>query len=238
MTDAAWDVAERRLATLAEEYRLSSATATALHDLLQVFATDEHAATTVRAPDLAVDRHIADALSGLTVDAVDRAERLVDIGTGAGVPSLVLAAARPECAVVALDTVGRKVTWVTGVAERLGLGNVAGVHARAEDWPQGRDAHDVVTARAVAPLGVLIEYAGPLLRVGGSLVAWKGAIDQDERAEADVATRALAMGAIDDRPVTPWEGARDHRLVVTTKRGATPQGFPRRVGLARRKPLG
>ncbi|MCK9248478.1 MAG: class I SAM-dependent methyltransferase [Solirubrobacteraceae bacterium] len=238
MTVGDWDVAEARLRALERQHDLSPEATTALHDLLQVFATDEHAATTVRDPDVAVDRHVADGLSGLTVDAVSSAERIVDIGTGAGVPALVLAIARPACTVVALDTVGRKVGWVVGVAERLGLSNLVGVHARAEDWPDGLGRHDVVTARAVAPLGVLIEYAGPLLRVGGSLVAWKGALDAEERAAAEVARAALAMGAIDERPVVPWDGARDHRLMVVPKPGPTPKGFPRRVGLARRRPLG
>lgn len=228
---------EERLEALGVEYALDGRALDALRTLLDVYATDEHAATTVREPEVAVDRHVADGLTGLLVPAVSRAGSVVDIGTGAGVPSLVLAAARPDCQVVALDTVGKKVTWVMACAERMGLKNLTGVHARAEAWPEGLDRFEVVTARAVAQLGVLIEYAAPLLAPGGRLVAWKGSIEGEEETVARSVAKKMRMSPPERIAVQPWPGARDTQLVVHIKSGPTPKGYPRQPGAALRKPL-
>ncbi|MGX6447389.1 16S rRNA (guanine(527)-N(7))-methyltransferase RsmG [Patulibacter sp. S7RM1-6] len=228
---------EARLEQLAAEHDLDGRALDALRVLLDVYATDEHAATTVRAPEEAIDRHVADGLSGLVVPALSRAGSVVDIGTGAGVPSLVLAAARPECEVVALDTVGKKVAWTVACAERMGLQNLRGVHARAEAWKEGLGAFDVVTARAVARLGVLVEYAAPLLVPGGRLVAWKGSIAGEEEAVARSVAKQLRMSPPEQIPVKPWPQARERQIVVHVKSGPTPKGFPRQAGAALRKPL-
>lgn len=233
-----WAAVDRRLAELAERYGLEPTAVAALRTMLEVLADDEHAATTVRSPIEAVDRHVADGLSGLEVAAVREAERLVDIGTGIGVPALVLAAARPSLEVVAMDTVGKKVDWVTACAARMGLANVEGVHGRAEAWPAGLERFDVVAARAVAPLGVLVEYAAPLLRVGGRLVAWKGVVDPEEDRVGAAVARQLAMGEPESAPTRPWPAARDRRFVTVEKQGPTPRGFPRKPGMARKRPLG
>jgi 16S rRNA (guanine527-N7)-methyltransferase len=228
---------EGRLATLAEDYGLGDAAVGSLRVLLEVFATDPHAATTIRDPDDAVDRHIADALTGLEVPEVSEAQSLVDVGAGAGVPALVLAAARPGCRVVALDTVRKKTEWVAACAERMGLSNVEGVHGRAESWKAGMGSMDVVTARAVAPLGVLVEYAAPLLRLDGALVAWKGVLEAEEWRTGRSVARRLRMTPPVVIDAQPWPEARERRLVVSHKEAATPKGFPRGEGLARRKPL-
>lgn len=230
-------VVEERLDALAAEYELPGSAVDALRVLLGVYATDEHASTTVRDPEAAVDRHVADGLSGLQVPALARAGRVVDIGTGAGVPALVLAAARPDMEVVALDTVGKKVAWTAGCAERMGLANVRGVHARAETWWEGQGWAEVVTARAVAQLGVLIEYACPLLTPGGRLVAWKGSIEGQEEAVARSVAKQLRMSPPEQLEVTPWPEAENRRLVVHIKSGPTPKGYPRQAGAALRKPL-
>jgi 16S rRNA (guanine527-N7)-methyltransferase len=226
-----------RLAALGTEHGLDEPAVVALGVLLDVLAADEHAATTVRDPTEAVDRHVADGLSGLTAPEIREARTLVDVGTGIGVPGLVLAAARPELQVVAMDTVRRKVEWVAATAERMGLQNVRTVHGRAEAWSAGRHRFDVVTARAVAPLGVLLEYAAPLLRPGGALVAWKGQLDDDESRTGRGAAKQLGMGEPRSQRVTPWPEARERRLVVSVKERPTPKGFPRKPGEARRRPL-
>lgn len=228
---------DARLAELAATYDLDGRTVDALATLVDVFATDPHAATTIREPDDAIDRHIADGLTGLEVPELSEAGSLVDVGAGAGVPALVLAAARPDCQVVALDTVRKKTEWVAACAERMGLSNVRGVHGRAESWKAGVGAMDVVTARAVAPLGVLVEYAAPLLRMDGMLVAWKGALDAGEWSTGLAVAKRLKMTRPEVIDVQPWPDARERRLVLSHKDGKTPRGFPRGEGLARRKPL-
>lgn len=238
MTVPAFDAAvEARLDALAAEHDLPGAAVDRLRVLLDVYATDEHAATTVRDPLDAVDRHVADGLSGLVVPALSRASRVVDVGTGAGVPALVLATARPDMEVVALDTVGKKVAWTVSCAERMGLENVRGVHARAETWWEGQGWAEVVTARAVAQLGVLLEYACPLLTPGGRLVAWKGTIAGEEEDVARSVAKQLRMSPPEQIEVTPWPEAENRRLVVHIKSGPTPKGFPRQAGAALRKPL-
>jgi 16S rRNA (guanine527-N7)-methyltransferase len=111
---------------------------------------------------------------------------------------------------------------------------------RAESWAavEGREAYDAVTARALAPLAVLLEYASPLLRAGGVLVAWKGAHDRDEEDAAARAAPTLAMEALGQRRVEPFAGARDRHLHVYAKAGPTPAGVPRRPGMARKRPRG
>jgi 16S rRNA (guanine527-N7)-methyltransferase len=228
---------DARLAELAATYDLEGPTVDALAELVEVFATDPHAATTIREPDDVIDRHIADALTGLEVPELSDARSVVDVGAGAGVPALVIAAARPDCQVVALDSVRKKTEWVSACAERLGLTNVRGVHGRAESWKAGMGQVDVMTARAVAPLGVLIEYASPLLHDDGLLVAWKGALDADEWSTGSSVARRMRMTAPAVVDVQPWPDARERRLVLSYKDGKTPKGFPRGEGLARRKPL-
>ena len=149
----------------------------------------------MRDPRRAVDAHVADALSGLAVPELAAAGRVADIGAGAGVPGLVLAAARPQLHVTEVESVGRKCAFLERAIAAMGLANADVACARAEAWAAGREACDAVTARALAPLPVLVEYAAPLLRPGGVLVAWKGTPDAAERADGDAAARAAGARA-------------------------------------------
>jgi 16S rRNA (guanine527-N7)-methyltransferase len=184
---------KHRLDALAGEYGLGPAATAQLETLLGVLEADETAPTTVRSPREAVDVHVADSLSGLVVPAVRDAATIADLGAGAGFPGLVLAAALPQARVALVESVGKKTAFIARAALAAGLRNVDVVNARAEDWPAGIGAHDVVTARALAPLGVLAEYAAPLLRLGGSLVAWKGARQSDEEAQAAAAAGEVGL---------------------------------------------
>jgi 16S rRNA (guanine527-N7)-methyltransferase len=102
----------------------------------------------------------------------------------------------------------------------------------------GRGAYDVATARAVAPLAVLVEYAAPLLRRGGNFIAWKGAPAAAELAAADTASAQLGMEPLDPLPVAPYPGAHALHLYLYSKVGDTPAKFPRRPGMATKRPLG
>ena len=205
--------------------------------LLERLAVDHRSLTTIRDPAAAVDGHVADALDGLTVPALRDAGSILDIGAGAGFPGLVLAAVLPGTQVVLMDAAGKKAAFIAEAAEAMGLHNTEVVHARAEEWPVGLDRFDVVTARAVASLSVLVEYAAPLLREGGVLVAYRGRRDAEEEADAAAAARQTGMALADVIAVAPRPGAEERHLHVVTKVAPTPARFPRRPGIARKRPL-
>ena len=134
--------------------------------------------------DDAVERHVADSLSALALAPVRGARRIADLGSGAGWPGLALAAALPDAHVSLVESAIRHCRYLERAVEAGGLSNVTVVHARAEEWREGLGAHDLVTARALAALPVILEYAAPLLADGGHLVAWKGAVSPQEAADA------------------------------------------------------
>jgi 16S rRNA (guanine527-N7)-methyltransferase len=189
-----------------------------------------------------LDAHVSDSLSGLEVAPLRRARAIADLGAGAGFPGLVLAIALPSARVDLIESQRRKCAVIDRLATAAGIENARSIAARAEEWAgeeaEGREAYDVVTARAVAPLAVLAEYAAPLLREGGALVAWKGARDPGEEAVGARAADRLGMRPEAVRPVRPFPAARDRHLHVYLKEGPTPPGFPRRVGVASKRPLG
>lgn len=226
-----------RLDALVIEYRLSAPCRERLGVLLRALADDEHAPTPVRDPVQAVDVHVADALTGLDLAELRSATTIADLGAGAGVPGLVLAAALPRAHVVLVESVGRKAAFIDRMAAAMALDNVEVVSGRAETWAAGLELCDAVTARALAALPVLVEYAAPLLRVGGLLVAWKGTPSEREHADGDHAARLLGLGPGERRAVAPWPSAERHSLYCYRKLRSTPNGYPRRAGVARKRPL-
>jgi 16S rRNA (guanine527-N7)-methyltransferase len=226
-----------RLAELAERYALPDGAGERLGLLLELVEAEPSAITTVRDPGEGVDVHVADSLVALELPEVRTARRIADLGSGGGFPGLALAIALPEARATLVESVGRKVAFMAGAIERLGLGNAQAIQARAEEWPAGIAAHDLVTARALAPLSVLVEYAAPLLEAGGSLVAWKGVRDSEEEADGEAAAAALGMSKLRVEPVQPFATARARNLYLTSKVSLTPSGYPRRAGMARKRPI-
>ena len=228
---------ERRLQELCARHDLPPATPPALARLLSLLAADPHAPTTVREPAAAVDAHVADALVALELEHVRGAGRIADLGSGAGVPGLVIASALPASAVALVEASRRKCTFLERAAAEMGLTNTAVVAERAEAWPAGIESRDLVTARALAPLAVLVEYAAPLLVIGGALVAWKGRRDGDEERDGAAAATATGLEPREVRPVRPWDGAEHRHLHLYLKVSSTPNRFPRRPGMASKRPL-
>jgi 16S rRNA (guanine527-N7)-methyltransferase len=229
--------AAARLDELAAQYELPPTAATRFAGLLELVATEPAAITSVRDPAQGVDVHVADSLVALDVPAVRGARRIADLGAGGGFPGLVLAIALPEAWVALVESVTRKCAFLRVAAERLELSNVEVVCARAEEWRPGIGAHDLVTARALASLPVLVEYATPLLRLGGTLVAWKSAAARAEEADAAAAARTLGMTPPTAIGVEPFAGAGERYLYLSSKVSPTPPGYPRRAGMARKRPL-
>jgi 16S rRNA (guanine527-N7)-methyltransferase len=229
---------EARLAELAERFGLTSAQCDQLATLLAAIERDAHAPTAVREPERAVDVHVADSLVALELGPIRAAGVIADLGAGAGFPGLPLAVALPASEVHLLESSARKCEFLRDAAARLGLENVRVVWARAEEWEDGGLAHDVVLARALAAQPVVLEYAAPLLREGGVLVDWRGRRLAAEEAAAERAAAELGLRRMDILATEPFAGARDHRLHVFEKIALTPPRFPRRTGMARKRPLG
>jgi 16S rRNA (guanine527-N7)-methyltransferase len=199
----------------------------------------------VSEPERAREVHVADSLSGLEVPDLARARRIADVGAGPGFPGLVLAVALPSVRVDLIESVGRKAAVIDRLIQAAKIENARSVVARAEDWARlppalggGREAYDAVTARAVASLPVLVEYAAPLLRSSGIFVAWKGRIGADELQLGKGAASEVGMSLEDVLSVEPFPGARDRHLYVFRKVAPTPDRFPRRAGMAVKRPLG
>jgi 16S rRNA (guanine527-N7)-methyltransferase len=228
----------KRLAELAAAWGIDADGRSALATLLELLASDPTAPTTVVEPERAVDVHLADSLVALDLAPVRQARVIADLGAGAGLPGLPLAVALPGAQVTLVESVGRKGAFMQRCIDAMGLSNAEVVIARAEEWREGIGTCDVVTARALAPLNALLEYAAPLLRDGGLLVAWKGHRDPDEERAGRAAAARLGMEVEEVREVAPFPEAHARHLVVARKIAPTPAGFPRRPGMARKRPLG
>ncbi len=211
-----------------------------LEALLLGLAAEPAPPTTVVEPERAVHGHVADSLVALQVPELARAGRIVDVGAGAGFPGLVLAAALPGASVDLLEATARKCAVIDRLISAAGLPNARAIPERAEvhGAGAGRETYDAVTARAVASLPVLVEYAAPLLRIGGALVAWKGRRSAAEERAGATAAELVGLVPQEALRVTPFEGARDRHLHVFVKREPTPTRFPRHPGRAAKDPLG
>ncbi|MDQ3936186.1 MAG: class I SAM-dependent methyltransferase [Actinomycetota bacterium] len=212
--------------------------AAVLERVLEALEREPDPHSTVRVADF-VDVHVADSLAGLAVQPLREATAIADVGAGAGFPGLVLAAVLTRARVDLIESASRKVALMERLAAAGELRNARAVAARAEEWGagEGREAYDAVTARAVGPLAVLAEYAAPLLCFGGVLVAWKGQRDDAEEDAGAAAAERLGLEPRVALPVAPYEGSRSRHLHVYEKVAETPPGFPRRPGMAVKRPL-
>jgi 16S rRNA (guanine527-N7)-methyltransferase len=206
-----------------------------LHRLL---VADPLAPTAVRDPAKVIDDHLADALVALELGPVRTARAVADLGSGAGVPGLPLAIALPDAEVALVESAARKCVFLERAVAACGITNARVVHARAEAWPEGLGAFDLVTARALASPDVVVEYAAPLLTLGGTLVAWRGRRDPAAEDAGGRAAATLGLEPAGIVPVRPYRAAQSRHLHLMSKVTSTPLGFPRRPGTALKRPLG
>lgn len=223
---------------LVRRYGLEAQAAEQLERLLRLLSTRADAPTTIRDPVRIRDDHLADSLVALELAPVRAAIKITDLGTGAGLPGLCLAIARPGARVWLLESNRHKCRFIAAAIELIGLDNATVVNERAESWTDGRERCDLVTARALAPLAVVAEYAAPLLAVGGTLVAWRGRRDPEDEAAGARAAAELGLRVEDPVRVAPYAGAVNRHLQRLVKVAPTPERFPRRPGMARKRPLG
>jgi 16S rRNA (guanine527-N7)-methyltransferase len=226
-----------RLLALGQRHGLSEEAVAKLAALLGSLVGDPFAPTAVRDANRALDDHLADSLVALELGEVRRASTIVDLGAGAGVPGLPLAIALPAN-VVLVESNARKCAFIKRAVATCEIVNATVVCGRAESFTDGLERFDLVTARALAPLPVVAEYAAPLLRVGGALLVWRGRRSPEEEAEGAEAAMQLGLEARRPIRVNPYDGARHRHLQLMLKVSSTPPDFPRRPGLARKRPLG
>jgi 16S rRNA (guanine527-N7)-methyltransferase len=224
------------LAALLAEYDCPPDSATPLAILLDALAAPR-APTSVHEPSVGLAVHIADSLAGLEVADLRAAAAIADLGAGAGLPGLVLASVLPRARVFLVESVRRKCEFLRETVAAMSLPNAELVCGRAEEWRDGIGRCDVVCARALAALPVLCEYAAPLLREGGILLAWKGAVGRSELADASAAAAHLGLALEPPLAVVPYAGSERRTLHVARKTAPTPAGYPRRAGTATKRPL-
>lgn len=190
-----------------------------------------------------VTDHLLDSLSCLSFEDFDGAGSLVDVGTGGGLPGVPLGIARPGLSVTLLEATEKKVKFLRYVQEELGMWNVQLLNSRAEEVgkePKYREAFQMATTRAVAVLPVITEYCAPLVQVGGTILAMKGRLPDEELAQGVKAGSELGLEFQEVLQLEYLKELRqkERRIVVFKKVAATSRRFPRRTGLAKKRPLG
>jgi 16S rRNA (guanine527-N7)-methyltransferase len=208
--------------------------------ILELLEGERASVSSVTDPGLAWRVHVEDSLTGLEVPELAKAGRIADIGSGAGFPGLVLAVALPDAQVDLIESVGRKCEFIQRAIGTAGIPNATVINARSEQVATGeqRDSYDAVTARAVGRLSTLAELASPLLKENGVLVAWKGKRDPDEEQQLGRAADQLSMHPETILDVGDRAGSKHRHLHVLRKLGPTPEGLPRRPGMAKKRPRG
>lgn len=183
-------------------------------------------------------KHFLDSLTALLTNKVNGS--VIDVGTGAGFPGLVLKTVKPEIQLTLLDSLNKRINFLKAVAEELSLDGVEFVHGRAEDCGMNikyREKFDTAAARAVAKLRVLAEWCLPFVKVGGYFLALKGPLADDELKDAKKAIHILG-GEVEDVFETkiPYSDL-SHKIIIIKKVRHTPSKYPRKPGIAIKSPI-
>lgn len=202
----------------------------AFHDYVQAGNRDMNL-TAITDEEEFVVKHLLDSASAIPY--IRQGAKVLDIGTGAGFPAVPLAVLRSDISVTALDATEKKVEFVKSAIAALRLSNIEAVCGRAEEMTELFGKFDVVTARAVASLPVLLELAAPMLKVGGEFIAYKSGeseLDSAKNAMSVLKMQHAATHALD------IEG-NSRALIVFKKTASTPAGYPRRYSAIKNSPL-
>ena len=190
--------------------------------------------TGITEPAAVAKLHLLDSLTVLaTADLAGKT--LIDVGCGAGFPGVPLAIACPEGKITLLDSLGKRMKWLEEVLPRLGI-TAECVTARAEEAvADRRESYDFATSRAVARLNILLELTAPYVKVGGAVLAMKGAAAKEELAECAEAMKKLGLKLEEVREF-PIDGT-SHAVIVLRKVAPTPKQYPRRFAKIKQAPL-
>jgi 16S rRNA (guanine527-N7)-methyltransferase len=187
--------------------------------------------------------HVLDSLSCFLFEPLGTARRLVDVGSGGGLPGVPIKLVEPELRATLVESTAKKAHFLRRAVENLSLEGVEVRNARAEEIARAdgyRGVHDVATARAVARLAVVAEYCVPLLRVGGCVISMKGRLAKEELEEGERAAERLGarVSRLIRVPRIPEIEKKERCLVILEKVGETPREYPRNVGVPAKRPLG
>lgn len=190
--------------------------------------------TAITKPSQVAKLHLLDSLSLLAVEPLS-GKRIIDVGCGAGFPGVPVKIACPEADVTLLDSLGKRMNWLETILPRLGVETKC-ITARAEDAVKDcREQYDIATSRAVARLNILLELTAPYVKVGGAVLAMKGAAAKEELAEAKNAIRRLGL-KLEKVVEFPVEDT-CHAVIVLRKVAPTPPQYPRRYAKIKQTPL-
>ena len=199
---------------------------------------DKYNLTAIKEKDEILYKHFLDSI--LPYQSFSENARVVDIGTGAGFPSIPLAILRSDLKFTCVDSVEKKTNFVFNLADKLGLKNIEVFHARCEDLakePVFREQFDYVVARAVAPLTSLLEYCIPFIKVGGKFVAYKGTNYNQELENSKNAIKLLSVREVQTLKYDIKELQTTRYCIIFEKTAETPKKYPRSQNKARLKPL-
>jgi len=182
-------------------------------------------------------KHFLDSLTPILTGYVKG--NVIDVGTGAGFPGLVLKIAKPEINLVLLDSLNKRINFLKEVSEELSLSGVEFVHSRAEDGARGvlREKFDTVVSRAVANMTVLSELCIPYLKVGGRFLALKGPLAEEELEGAKRAIHILGGEVEQVFEAKIPHSELSHKIIIVKKVRQTPRQYPRKAGIPTKNPL-
>lgn len=190
--------------------------------------------TAITEPVQVARLHLLDSLSLLAVADL-KGKTLIDVGCGAGFPGVPVKIACPEVKLTLLDSLGKRMTWLGSFLPQLGV-DATCITARAEEAvAERREKFDYATSRAVARLNILLELTAPYVKVGGAVLAMKGAAAIEELAEAKNAIRKLGL-KLESVKEFPVDGTA-HAVIVLRKVSPTPPQYPRRYAKIKQNPL-
>lgn len=190
--------------------------------------------TAITEPDQVAKLHLIDSLTVLKCADL-KGKTLIDVGCGAGFPGVPLAIACPDAKITLLDSLAKRVNWLCEILPQLGI-EAECITARAEEAVvTRREQYDFATSRAVARLNILLELTAPYVKVGGMVLAMKGAAAREELAEAKNAIRNLGL-KLEEVKEFPMDGT-THAIIVLRKVSSTPAQYPRRYAKIKQSPL-
>ena len=191
--------------------------------------------TAITEPTQVAKLHLLDSLSLLTLEEL-AGKRMIDVGCGAGFPGVPVKIACPEAQVTLLDSLGKRMNWLEQILPQLGV-EAKCITARAEEAVTAcREQYDVATSRAVARLNILLELTAPYVKVGGAVLALKGAMAREELEEAKSAISKLGLQVESVKDFTVDKDT-VHTVIVLRKVRSTPAKYPRRYAKIKQAPL-